>query len=126
VVSCSNFPAGYFNAYKSIADQTLDLVLHVGDYIYEYKDGEYATNFADKLDASRKPAPDVDLVQLSDYRYVLFCFCSFSIPPPLVQKDGVGQTVDLCLDYVGDCINEYRAGHYETEFVDVVKRRSWA
>ncbi|GAQ81907.1 alkaline phosphatase D [Klebsormidium nitens] len=68
VVSCSNFPAGYFNAYRSIADQNVDLVLHLGDYIYEYKDGGYATTFADTVDATRKPAPDVEIVQLVDYR----------------------------------------------------------
>lgn len=68
VVTCSNFPAGYFNAYASIATQNLDLVLHVGDYIYEYKDGEFATKFADTVDATRKPAPNVDLITLSDYR----------------------------------------------------------
>jgi alkaline phosphatase D len=36
VVSCSNFANGYFNAYARIAERAdLDLVLHLGDYIYE-------------------------------------------------------------------------------------------
>ena len=35
--SCSNYPAGYFNAYKEMAnDEEVDLVLHLGDYLYEY------------------------------------------------------------------------------------------
>ena len=41
--SCSNYPWGYFNAYARIAERDdLDCVLHLGDYIYEYKLGEYA------------------------------------------------------------------------------------
>lgn len=35
LVSCQNLPEGYFAAYKDIALQDLDFVLHVGDYIYE-------------------------------------------------------------------------------------------
>jgi alkaline phosphatase D len=33
--SCQNWQAGYFNAYKHMAKEDLDLVLHLGDYIYE-------------------------------------------------------------------------------------------
>ncbi len=34
VVSCANYPAGYFHVYGEIAKQTdLDAVLHLGDYI---------------------------------------------------------------------------------------------
>ena len=37
VVSCSNYPAGYFHVYAEIAKQNdLDAVIHLGDYIYEY------------------------------------------------------------------------------------------
>jgi len=36
VVSCSNLPQGYFNAYACLAKRAdLDAVLHLGDYIYE-------------------------------------------------------------------------------------------
>lgn len=34
-VSCSNFPAGYFTAYRRLAEERPDLVLHLGDYQYE-------------------------------------------------------------------------------------------
>ncbi|WP_322457776.1 alkaline phosphatase D family protein [Nocardioides bizhenqiangii] len=33
--SCSNFPAGYFSAYRALADERPDLILHLGDYQYE-------------------------------------------------------------------------------------------
>ncbi|GAA0326796.1 alkaline phosphatase D family protein [Actinoallomurus spadix] len=41
VVSCSNYEHGYFTAYRRLADQQPDLVLHLGDYIYEYGPGGY-------------------------------------------------------------------------------------
>jgi alkaline phosphatase D len=34
-VSCSNYEAGYFSAYRHFADEHPDLVLFLGDYIYE-------------------------------------------------------------------------------------------
>ena len=35
LVSCQHFEAGYYAAYRDIATQDLDFVVHVGDYIYE-------------------------------------------------------------------------------------------
>ncbi len=40
-VSCSNFEQGYFTAYRRAAEQSPDLVVHLGDYIYEYAPGAY-------------------------------------------------------------------------------------
>src|SRR5262249_39470408 len=37
-VSCSNYEHGYFSAYRHLADETPDLVVYLGDYIYEYID----------------------------------------------------------------------------------------
>lgn len=34
-VSCQNYEHGYFNAYRHLAKETLDFVIHLGDYIYE-------------------------------------------------------------------------------------------
>ncbi len=40
VASCNNYEAGFFNAFKQIAQRNdLDAVLHLGDYIYEYPHG---------------------------------------------------------------------------------------
>ncbi len=33
--SCSNYPAGFFTAYRRMAEEQPSLVLHLGDYIYE-------------------------------------------------------------------------------------------
>ena len=65
VVSCSNYPAGYFNAYRGIANRAdLDLVLHLGDYIYEFADGVYG----DSKSIGRVPLPAGEAVSLTDYR----------------------------------------------------------
>ena len=61
VVSCSNHAAGYFNAYGRIAQRAdLDLVMHLGDYLYEYGAGQYGT--------ARTPEPPTEMVTLADYR----------------------------------------------------------
>ena len=37
IFSCSNYPAGFFNPYMAASqDSEIDVVLHLGDYIYEY------------------------------------------------------------------------------------------
>lgn len=66
VVSCSNYPQGYFNAYKEIAARDCDAVLHLGDYIYEYADGGYANPVM--LDKGRHVEPAHEIVSLEDYR----------------------------------------------------------
>lgn len=66
VFSCSNLPFGYFTAYKNAATNSdrLDYVQHVGDYIYEYKNGDYGNGTA----LGRAPVPDRELSSLQDYR----------------------------------------------------------
>jgi alkaline phosphatase D len=67
VVSCSNHPAGFFNVYRDIArEDDLDAVIHLGDYIYEYGLGEYATEHAERL--GRMPEPAGEVTTLEDYR----------------------------------------------------------
>lgn len=67
VMSCANFPAGYFNAYELAAAQDdLDAVVHLGDYIYEYARGGYASEHAAEL--GREVLPANELLSLSDYR----------------------------------------------------------
>ncbi len=64
--SCSNYPYGYFNAYARIAERNdLDLVLHLGDYIYEYPLGRYANS---ALAGVRDAVPANEIVTLIDYR----------------------------------------------------------
>ncbi|ESE39525.1 alkaline phosphatase D family protein [Shewanella decolorationis] len=67
VMSCANFPAGFFNVYELAAAQDdLDAVVHLGDYIYEYARGGYASEHAAEL--GREVLPANELLTLSDYR----------------------------------------------------------
>jgi alkaline phosphatase D len=67
VVSCANYPNGYFHVYREIAARTdLDAVLHLGDYIYEYGATGYASEYAAALGRISKPA--TELHSLQDYR----------------------------------------------------------
>jgi len=66
VVSCSNHPAGYFHSYAHLAkSEPVDAVLALGDYIYEYGLGGYATENAEAL--GRVPEPVHECVTYSDY-----------------------------------------------------------
>ncbi|KAH0436334.1 alkaline phosphatase [Colletotrichum camelliae] len=65
VYSCSNFPFGFFNAYGNpVRKESVDYVVHLGDYIYEYGNGEYG--WGNSLD--RIPLPDRQIYTLYDYR----------------------------------------------------------
>lgn len=67
VASCSNFPAGYFNAYRDIAlCDDLQAVIHLGDYIYEQARDGYAT--AGSAELGRQLLPTTELLTLDDYR----------------------------------------------------------
>jgi len=67
VMSCSNFPAGYFNVCAEAAKRTdLDAVLHLGDYIYEYGPLGYASLLAIAVD--RESVPTHETLTLADYR----------------------------------------------------------
>jgi len=67
LVSCSNYEAGYFTAYRHLAArEDLDFILHVGDYIYEYEAGAYGPpGFAG---VARVHDPSTEIFSLSDYR----------------------------------------------------------
>jgi alkaline phosphatase D len=64
-VSCSNYPAGYFNVYRCLAARDdLDAVLHLGDYIYEFANGVYG----DGSESGRVPMPAGEASTLQEYR----------------------------------------------------------
>jgi alkaline phosphatase D len=65
VVSCSNYPYGFFNVYGRVAARPeLDAVLHLGDYTYEFENGRYGDGAA----LNRLPAPLGETITLADYR----------------------------------------------------------
>lgn len=65
IFSCSNLGFGEFNAYGHAAMRDdIDLVLHMGDYIYEYARGGYdgGAKFAERI------FPNSEILTLADYR----------------------------------------------------------
>ena len=74
VCSCSNYPAGYFYVYREMAKQNVDVVIHLGDYIYEYGADGYATEEAVKLGRTLAADNNKEIIKLDDYRkrYALY------------------------------------------------------
>ena len=71
LASCANYPHGYFNVYGRIAARTdVDVVLHLGDYFYEYEQGRYV----DAALTDRPVDPPNEIQTLDDYRrrYALY------------------------------------------------------
>ena len=67
IATCSNYPFGYFNAYESIAnDSEIDLVIHLGDYIYEYGTDGYGGETGKRI--GRNHHPSHETLTLEDYR----------------------------------------------------------
>lgn len=80
VFSCSNIGFGFFNAYAHAAAQDdFDLAIHLGDYIYEYKAGQFPDPSV--LVANRIPEPANELFALADYR---LRYASYRADPDLV------------------------------------------
>jgi len=66
LVSCQNYQQGYYAAYRDMAEQDLDFILHTGDYIYE--------SGADlNAPAERRHNSD-EIISIEDYRnrYALY------------------------------------------------------
>ncbi len=61
--SCQQYEHGYYTAYKHMSQEDLDLVIHVGDYIYEYTTGEYTSTGGNVRGHSNH-----EVVSLADYR----------------------------------------------------------
>ncbi|MGE0788987.1 MAG: alkaline phosphatase [Sandaracinaceae bacterium] len=60
-LSCASYAHGYFHVYRELADdEDLDAILHLGDYVYEYGDGQYGD--------LRALIPPHEVFTLDDYR----------------------------------------------------------
>ncbi|MDP0492122.1 MAG: alkaline phosphatase D family protein [Verrucomicrobiota bacterium JB023] len=65
LVSCANYEAGLFSAYRYLAQrEDLDFILHGGDYIYEYPHNVYPA----PAEAGRVHDPLVEIINLEHYR----------------------------------------------------------
>ncbi len=72
IANCQDWQNGYYGAYRDMAQSDLDLVLHVGDYIYEYD--PRATAVRQHNPSSGTAAGADQLITLADYRnrYALY------------------------------------------------------
>ena len=62
LVSCAYWSCGFFNAYANLAARDVDLVVHVGDYLYE---NDVMSRSRHAVRAQQPPGP---LLTLADYR----------------------------------------------------------
>ncbi len=77
--SCSNLPFGWFNAYgHAAARDDIDLVVHCGDYLYEYDRGHYPS--LQETVPGRVIEPANEIVTLADYR---LRYASYRLDPDL-------------------------------------------
>ena len=65
-ISCQNYEHGYFTAFDHLADEDVDLVVHLGDYIYERRFASSAT--------VREHEIATEVITLDEYRarYALY------------------------------------------------------
>jgi alkaline phosphatase D len=61
--SCQQYEHGYYTAYRHMAREELDLVIHLGDYIYEYGPDEYVSKTGN---VRHHNSPEI--TTLEDYR----------------------------------------------------------
>ena len=66
--SCQNYEQGFFSPYKFMAEDDLDFVLHVGDYIYEYGQAEVGTSHYIKDFPVVRQHNSAAIMNLADYR----------------------------------------------------------
>jgi alkaline phosphatase D len=65
LISCQDYQNGYWPAFSAIAADDLDLIVHVGDYIYEY---DPKSRFPDRRHTTPQTPGLDELRTLSDYR----------------------------------------------------------
>ncbi|GAA1282872.1 alkaline phosphatase [Planotetraspora silvatica] len=65
IVNCQDFQNGYWPAYWGLAEEDLDVVFHLGDYIYEY---DPRSRFPDRAHTTPETLGNDQLTTLSDYR----------------------------------------------------------
>lgn len=95
VFSCSNLPFGWFNAYAHAnAVDDFDLVLHLGDYLYEYQRGIYP--FAKDAVADRLIEPAGEMIALADYR---LRYASYRADPDLQKLHALHPMIAMWDDH---------------------------
>lgn len=110
--SCQEYTQGYFKAYRDMIDQDVDLIVHLGDYIYEKTYG-----------ATLRRAPVMDAYKLDDYRAL---HAVYKLDPDL--QAGHAHTSWLMTWDDHEVANDYAAEHgqYFEDPKEFLKRRAAA
>lgn len=95
VASCQSYSTGYYGAYRDMAEAAPDLVIHVGDYIYE-------TPWT--LPVRRMPAPEA--ITLSEYRAY---HAAAKTDPHLQAAHAIAPWLAIWDDH--EVVNDYRDSH---------------
>ncbi|MFT5450765.1 MAG: alkaline phosphatase D [Enterobacterales bacterium] len=67
VATCANYSFGHFNVYDVIAkDPSIDMIVHLGDYIYEHGPDAYGGEAGKRLGRNHQPSHEI--ITLEDYR----------------------------------------------------------
>jgi alkaline phosphatase D len=118
IFSCANLAFGWFNAYAhAAACRDLDLLVHLGDYYYEYEPGKYPS--AREALPGRLLDPAHEAVALADYRLRLAAYRS---DPDLQRLHASAPMVMMWDDH--ETANDSWSGGAENH--DPAKEGSWA
>ncbi|MFQ4142105.1 alkaline phosphatase D family protein [Chlorogloeopsis sp. ULAP02] len=69
-VTCQKWEDGYYSAYRRLAEENLDLVFHLGDYIYEY--GIPSTGGARNVSLPEQFSQETQTLEQYRLRYALY------------------------------------------------------
>ncbi len=95
VASCQSYSVGYYGAYRDMAEQAPDLILHVGDYIYESPW---------TMPVRRMPAPEAN--DLNSYRAY---HAAVKTDPHLQAAHAIAPWLVIWDDH--EAVDDYRNGH---------------
>jgi alkaline phosphatase D len=99
VANCQWYEAGTYAAYRHMAEEDVDLVVHLGDYIYEYAAGS----------GRRRSKPTYEIESLADYR---LRYASYKVDPDLQAAHhrfpfvATWDDHEVANNYLGDSVPE--------------------
>ncbi len=72
VLTCQDYQNGYYGAYSHVAEEDVDFLIHLGDFIYESADGQYSSPMSNTYPDRELELPSGhDLAHTrADYRYL--------------------------------------------------------
>ncbi|WP_233861057.1 alkaline phosphatase D family protein [Tenacibaculum piscium] len=115
VTSCANYAYGYFNVYEAINKSEAEVIVHLGDYIYEYGENTYGS--------FRTPNPKGEIISLDDYRTRYRQYRSDNKLKELHQKKPF-----ICIwddhEVVNDSYKDGAENHQENEGSYTVRKNS--